>query len=60
MNKLSVRGDSHDKISINKQKRCKQRSPEFLSETLKLAERIGVTAAARELLGRLSGVAEAA
>ncbi len=30
-------------------KKRKQHSPEFLSEALKLAERIGVAAAAREL-----------
>ncbi|MCD3590407.1 transposase, partial [Escherichia coli] len=30
-------------------KKRKQHSPEFRSEALKLAERIGVTAAAREL-----------
>lgn len=49
MSKLSVRGDSHDKNSINQQKTRKQHSPEFCSEALKLAERIGVAAAAREL-----------
>ena len=49
MSKLSVRGDSHDKICINQQKVRKQHSPEFRSEALKLAERIGVAAAAREL-----------
>ena len=35
-------------VSTSKKPR-KQHSPEFLSEALKLAERIGVTAAAREL-----------
>lgn len=49
MSKLSVRGNSHDKNSINQQKTRKKHSPEFRSEALKLAERIGVAAAAREL-----------
>ena len=49
MSKLSVRGNSYDKNSINQKKTRKQHSPEFRSEALKLAERIGVTAAAREL-----------
>ncbi|MBB7060156.1 transposase [Escherichia coli] len=49
MSKLSVRGDSHDKNSINQQKTRKQHSPEFRSEVLKFAERISVAAAAREL-----------
>ncbi|EEV1957537.1 IS3 family transposase, partial [Escherichia coli] len=35
-------------VSTSKKPR-KQHSPEFCSEALKLAERIGVTAAAREL-----------
>lgn len=35
-------------VSTSKKPR-KQHSPEFRSEALKLAERIGVTAAAREL-----------
>ncbi|MDY7495584.1 hypothetical protein TUJ17_27645 [Escherichia coli] len=46
MSKLSVKGDSHDKNSINQQKTRKQHSPEFRSEALKLAERIGIAAAA--------------
>ncbi|MGC6746745.1 transposase [Escherichia coli] len=50
MSKLSVRGDSHDKKQYQPVKKPrKQHSPEFRSEALKLAERIGVTAAAREL-----------
>ncbi|KZP42426.1 transposase, partial [Escherichia coli] len=49
MSKLSVRGDSHDKTVSTSKKPRKQHSPEFRSEALKLAERIGVTAAAREL-----------
>ena len=49
MSKLSVRCDSHDKICINQQIVRKQHSPEFRNEALKLAERIGVAAAAREL-----------
>ena len=48
VSKLSVRGDSHDK-TVSTSKTRKQHSPEFRSEALKLAERIGVTAAAREL-----------
>lgn len=40
MSKLSVRDDSHDKISINQPH----------SELLKLAEHIDVAAAARELI----------
>ncbi len=39
-------------VSTSKKPR-KQHSPEFRSEALKLAERIGVTAAARECLPRL-------
>ncbi|BCM44846.1 hypothetical protein ABT176_003856 [Escherichia coli] len=46
-------------VSTSKKPR-KQHSPEFRSEALKLAERIGVTAAARELFSRLSGATEAA
>lgn len=49
MSNLSVRGDSYDKNSINQQKNRKQHSPEFRSEALKLEERIGVAAVAREL-----------
>lgn len=49
MSNLSVRGDSYDKNSINQQKNRKQHSPEFRSEALKLAERIGVAVAACEL-----------
>ena len=49
MSKLSVRGESHDKTVSTSKKPRKQHSPEFRSEALKLAERIGVTAAAREL-----------
>lgn len=41
-------------VSISKKPR-KQHTPEFRNEALKLAERIGVAAAAREL----SGAAEA-
>lgn len=44
-----ARGDSHNKTSINHQKPRKQHTPEFRQEALKLAERIGVPAAAREL-----------
>lgn len=40
---------THDKTSINQQKPRKQHTPEFRNEALKLAERIGVAAAAREL-----------
>ena len=38
---------THDKTSINQPR--KQHTPEFRNEALKLAERIGVAAAAREL-----------
>jgi len=48
VSKLSVRGNSYDKNSINQKKTRKQHSPEFSSEALKLAERIGVAAAARD------------
>lgn len=38
------------KKSVSETKKaCKQHSPEFRSEALKLAERIGIAAAAREL-----------
>jgi transposase len=40
VSKLSTRGDSHDKTSINQQKARKQHTPEFRNEALKLAERI--------------------
>lgn len=40
---------THDKISINQQKPRKQHTAELRNEALKLAERIGVAAAAREL-----------
>nr|ASU05963.1 Transposase [Escherichia coli] len=40
---------THDKTSINQQEARKQHTPEFRNEALKLAERIGVAAAAREL-----------
>lgn len=49
MSKLSTRGDSHDKACIDYQKPRKQHTPEFRNEALKLAECIGVAAAAREL-----------
>lgn len=40
---------AHDKTSINSKKNRKQYTPEFRSKALKLAERIGVAAAVREL-----------
>lgn len=49
MSQLSTRGSPHHKTSINHKKIRKQCTPEFLQEALKLAERIGVAAAAREL-----------
>jgi transposase len=48
VSKLSVRGDSHDKNSINSKNPVNSIRLNF-GEALKLAERIGVTAAAREL-----------
>ncbi len=49
MSELSVRGGSHDKTVSTSKKTRKQHSPEFRTEALKLAERIGVAAAVREL-----------
>ncbi|EZD34405.1 hypothetical protein BY98_26840 [Escherichia coli O111:NM str. K6728] len=50
MSKLSVRGGSYDKKAVSTSKKPrKQHSPEFRSEALKLAERIGVAVAARVL-----------
>lgn len=40
---------THDKTNTNQQKLRKQHTPEFRQEALKLAERIGIAAAAREL-----------
>ena len=40
---------TYDKTCINNQKPRKQHTPEFRRDALKLAERIGVAAAAHEL-----------
>ncbi len=50
MSKLSVRGDWHDENSIDQQKRrVNSIRLNFAVKPMKLAERIGVAAAAREL-----------
>lgn len=43
-----MRGDSHDKPAVSKKPR-NQHTPEFRSEALKLAKRVGMAAVAREL-----------